>query len=150
MKKFALTLVLMMTLALSGYAEDMTKVWENLKSKKEFIVSDIPAKKAKESGFETLSVALNSSPSSKDIQKVKKLTATINEDQKITEVTQHGVDVAVYGATASGDGTLYKVMFVIDKDDNADKALMVFYGTCLASNLNKALKKMSIEDLIGG
>ena len=150
MKKLHLILLFALTSVLSGFAADMTTVWNQINKQKTFIVADIPAQKAAANGFETLTVAINSAPTSQDINSIRRLADTIDKNQKITNATQEGVDVTIYAAPADSNATAYKLMFVIDKDDNEDKALIVLYGTCSRDGLNNALQSLSIEDLIGG
>lgn len=150
MKKTLLTLALTVLAAVGAFASDMTTVWETVAQDTTFIVAPVASDKAAENGFETLSIALNSAPTSRDIDNVKRLAATIDSNQQVTSVSQQGVDVAVYAAPASADGSTYKLMLVIDKNDNADKALMILYGICTRQGIARALQNLSIEDLIGG
>ena len=149
MKKPVLFIAFLLAFAANILAADMTEVWKELQLNKEFIVADIAPEKAARNGFETLSVALNSAPSSHDINTVKNLMATVEPSQKVTSVSQKGVDVSVYAAPASADGSLYKLMLVVDKNDNEDKALIILYGICTQSGIGQALTSLSIEDIIG-
>lgn len=150
MKKIVMTLALVISAAVSLWATDMTFVWEDIQKNKDLIVAEVPSEKAAANGFETLHVALHPQANSASINQLKRLIATIDDKQKVTTVSQQGVDVSVYIAPASTDGTLYKLMIVVDKNDNADKALIVLYGTCTPAGMNYAIQKLSIEDIIGG
>ena len=150
MKKIILLFIVAFFSLTSVFGADMTTVFEQILGKKDFIVADVPADKAAANGFEKLTVVLNSAPTSKDINAMKQLVATIDATQKLTSVSQQGVNVTVFLAPASTDGTLFKVMFVLDKNDNEDKSLVVLYGTCTPAGMQTAIQNMSLEDLIGG
>lgn len=150
MKRFFITLSLMIAVAVSAFSADMSQVWSDIKQTKGFFVDEVSASKTQANGFQNLLTAINTAPTSADIRALKNLTATIDSKQKITTVSQSGVNISVYCAPASADGKLFKLMFVIDKDDNEDKMLAVLYGTCTQEGMLKALQNMSIVDIIGG
>lgn len=150
MKKILTVIVLSLMFATTAFAADMTTVWTQVKGTEGFMVADISQDKASKNGFEDLTVALNSAPTSSQINNVKNLVATIDQNQKITSVNQNGVEVSVFTAPATANGTLYKLMIFVNKNDNADKVLMVLYGTCTPQNLESAMQSLSLEDLIGG
>lgn len=151
MKKLILFLAAGLLSCLEGFAADLTTVWEEIMNENGFIIADVPDTKANQNGFETLKVALNSAPSTADINKAKQLVATIDAGQKVTSVSQNGVNVSIYAAPASADASLYKLFVLIDMNENADnKALIVLYGTCSRENMANALNNMSIESIIGG
>lgn len=146
MKKRILAAAATVLLAVSGFAADLSTVWNQIAANGTFIVGDAP----KKGGFEKLEVALNTAPTSQQINDIKRLVATIDSNQKVTSVSQQGVDVSIFVAPADADLTLYKVMFVVDKNDNEDKALLVLYGTCTREALSDAIRDISLEDIIGG
>ena len=149
MRKFALTLAFCLTSLLASFAADLSTVWQSLQDVEGFYVVPLSAAEAAESGFEKLTVALNSSPTAANINKANQLAATIDPSQKITSVSQDGVNVAVYIAPENVDATEYKLLLLITKNDNADKVLMALYGICTREGLNVALQNLSIEKLIG-
>lgn len=150
MKKIALTLVLFLTATIVAMATDMSTIWSQVAQNDSFIVAEISKDKAAKNDFETLTVALNSAPTSQQINDVKRLMSTVDENQKVTTANHQGIEVSIYAAPANADATLYKVMLLIDKNDSADKFLVVLYGTCTQQNITNALQNLSIEDLIGG
>ena len=149
MKKLIAAFALALTTMIPAFAGDLSTVWSQYQDNKGFIIADVDADKAAKNGFETLTVALNSAPTSQQINDIKRLAATIDESQKLTSVQQQGVEVTVYAAPAAADGSLYKLMIVIDKNDTADKMLVVLYGTCTKDSFVNALQNLSIEDIIG-
>lgn len=150
MKKIVSVLAIVCAFAVSAIAADMTTVWTQLKGNEGFMVADIAKEKASKNGFEDLTVALNSAPTSDHIKTVKNQIATIDDNQKITTVNQNGIEVSVFTAPAAADGSLYKLLIVVNKNDNAEKALVVLYGTCTPRNLENAMQSLSLEDIIGG
>ena len=150
MKKTVLTLACVFATFLSSFAMDMTDVWTQFQAVPNFIVSNVSPEKAEANGFETLAVAINTAPTSNDIVAAQRLSATIDSKQKITSVNQQGVEVTVYAAPASADASHYKLMLVVDKNDNEDKALIVLYGICTNEGMLKALQNLSLESIIGG
>ena len=150
MKKTILTIVAILGACLTSLAVDMTTVWDQIQAQPEFIVSEIGPEQASFNGFEKLTVALNSAPTDDYINQVKRLAATIDPGQKVTSVSQKGVDVAIYAAPASATGDLYKMMIFVDKNDNEDKSLIVLYGITNRDDITRALSNLSIESLIGG
>ena len=149
MKKFITLAVLIVAFALSAFSADMTTVWSQYKTYDGFMVAEVSPEKAQKNGFEELSVALNSAPTTAQIDNAKRLAATIDENQKITSVNRNGVEVSVFAAPAVADGSLFKLLILVNKNDNADKALMVLYGTCTPQNLENAMQNLSLEDIIG-
>lgn len=150
MKRIALILVLFVTAIIAAMATDMSTIWSQIANNDSFIVADISKDKAAKNDFETLTVALNSAPTSQQINDVKRLISTVDENQKVTSVNHQGIEVSIYAAPANADATLYKVMLLIGKNDSADKFLAVLYGTCTQQNITNALQNLSIEDIIGG
>ena len=136
--------------AVCAMATDMTTIWYQIKGDNNFMVAEVPKEKAARNGFEEMTVALNSAPTSQQITEVKRLAGTIDSRQKIASVSQNGVDVSVYAAPASADGSLCKMMLVVDKNDNAEKVLVVLYGICTQEGLTRAVQNLSLEDIIGG
>lgn len=149
MKRIFITLTAILATAVATFAADLSQVWDQVVVNKQFLVADVPAEKAAAEGFQSLAVALNSDPSVQDILNTQRLAATIEARQKITSVSQEGVDVSVYAAPADAGATLYKVLMVVAATGK-DKALIVLYGTCTASEMSKAVQNMSLESIIGG
>ena len=150
MKKQIFILLFAFCTVIAGFATDMTTVWHQIESSPKFISGQTDTEKATKNGFQQLNIAINSAPTSEDIQDARRLIATIDSNQKVTTISQQGVDVSVFAAPAAADMSLLKLMLVIDKNDNADKALIVMYGVTTPDGLTKALQNLSIEDLIGG
>ena len=151
MKKIAISLIVILLSVVNSFAADLSTAWEQLQSDKGFIVANVPSQKALSNGFETLTVALNTAPTTQDINNAKRIAATINSNQKITSVSQNGVNVSIYAAPAATDGSLYKIFIMIDMNENADnRALIGLYGTCTRDNMLNTLQNMSIENIIGG
>lgn len=150
MKKILLSLIVLVTTAAGALAADVTTVWNTIKADKSMIFAEESVQRAKANGFDELYVAINSAPDANAINAVKRLTATIDANQKMTEVSQQGVDVSIYTAPADASGNVSKVMIVVTKNDNADKALIVVYGLCEKAKLQDMLSKLSLEDIIGG
>lgn len=148
MKKIVLSLLFVVVSFASVFAADLTTVWEKVTSDKNFIYGPAEKGKAEKNGFEKLDIAINTAPTSDQINQIKRLFSTIDDKQKVTSVSQSGVDVSMYAAPYNMAGTELKVMFLIAKNDNEDKALFVLYGICTQEGLMKALQNMSIEDLI--
>lgn len=149
MKRIFITLTAILATAVATFAADLSQVWDQVAVNKQFLVADVPAEKAAAEGFQSLAVALNSDPSVQDILNTQRLAATIEARQKITSVSQEGVDVSVYAAPADAGATMYKVLMVVAATGK-DKALIVLYGTCTASEMSKAVQNMSLESIIGG
>lgn len=150
MKKLLVSLVIVFGACFSVMAADVTEVWNMFRPINTFIVTDVDMEKAAKNGFETLSMAVNTAPTTAEINEARRLAATVNPAQKITSMSQEGVNVSVFAAPADTNGQLYKVMFVIDKNDNENKALIVLYGTVARSNMINAMQSLSVQDLIGG
>lgn len=148
MKKFVLTLLVAMVSSAFAFAADMTVVWNQVKNQKNITTAPIERSKAEANGLESLDIALNSAPTSNDINAVKKLLATINENQKVTNLTVSGVEVSVYQAPYDMTGKMEKVMFVLTKDDNADKALILLYGVGTVDNVKRMIGNLNIADLL--
>lgn len=149
MKKIALTLIAVVLTAFASTAADITEIWNAIKADKGMTVADIPAEEAQAEGFLTTTVALNTNPTSADIERILTQVKFINDNQKLTAVTQNSVDVAIYAAPADAQATTYKVLVVITSDA-AEKALVCVYGTCTADQMQTALSSFQIGDLIGG
>ena len=149
MKKSLLALMLTVVSAFSTLAADLTTVWEQIAADKSFITGPADKDKIEKNGFEKLDIAINTAPTSDQINRTRRLAATIDDSQKITSVSQSGVDISIYMAPYNIAGTEYKVLFLITKNDNADKALFVFYGVATQEGLQKALQNFSLEDLVG-
>lgn len=149
MKRIFITLTAILATAVATFAADLSQVWDQVVVNKQFLVADVPAEKAAAEGFQSLAVALNSDPSVQDILNTQRLAATIEARQKITSVSQEGVDVSVYATPADAGATLYKVLMVVAATGK-DKALIVLYGTCTAGEMSKAVQNMSLESIIGG
>lgn len=149
MKKFIVSFAAVIITALASFAADMSTVWEQFIQNPNFIVADFDAEKAAKNNFQTLTVALNSAPTTQDINTVQRLADTIDKNQKITSITRDGINISIYIAQASADMSLFKVMLIIDKNGEIDKTLMIFYGTCSQSDVQNAITNFSIEDLIG-
>lgn len=148
-KKLLLTLIAVVASATCAFAADVTTVWDAIKADKSMIYAEESADKANANGFDELYLAINSAPDANAINALKRLTATIDANQKMTEVSQQGVDVSIYTAPADVAGDRSKVMIVVTKNDNADKALIVVYGICQKAKLQEMLSKLSLEDIVG-
>lgn len=150
MRKLLIALCCAAICFMSAAAADMTTVWEQISEAKNMILAQVPAEKATANGFQTLYLALNSAPTTADINAVKRLTATIEENQKITSVRQQDVDVSIYAAPADADASVYKILIEIEKPDGEDKSLILLYGTAGRDEMLNTLQRLSIEDIIGG
>lgn len=150
MKKLIFSLVLTVLSLTSAFAADMSEVWGTIRETKGFFVDEVKPEKAKANGFESLLTAVNTAPTSADINAVNALLATINPKQKVSTVSQQGVEVSVYVAPASADGKMYKLLLAVNKDDNEDKLLAVLYGLSTPQGMIDALQNLSIVDIIGG
>lgn len=150
MKKLFITLALTALSFIATYAADMSEVWTEIKQFPGLFVDEVAPEKAKANGFQNLLTAINSAPTSADIKNIKSILAKIDSNQKITTVSQQGIDVSVYVAPAAADASLFKVMLGVTKDDNEDKMLVVLYGICTQEGMIDALQNMSLIDIIGG
>lgn len=152
MKKIILVFVTIISAALTSSAADLTEVWNHIKAQPGLIVQDFPADQARQEGFESLTVALNSAPTSEAIAAVETQAKFINEKQKLSSVTQNGVRVSIFAVPADATASVYKILFVITSDvaNDDDKALVCLYGTATREQMLKNLSDMSIENIIGG
>lgn len=149
MKKFFITLLAVMATAVSALAADLTEVWTQIKDNDTFLVAEIPNDSARAQGFEQLTVALNSAPTVSQITDIKSTFGTITPSQKLTSVSQSGVDVNIYTSPATADGSLYNLLLFISKSTGDDKALIVIFGKCTPAQMANALQGMSLEKIIG-
>lgn len=149
MKKISLILIALVATSLTSFAADLTEVWNRIISEPGLITQEVPTEQARKEGFETLTVALNSAPTSEAIAAVETQAKFIDEKQKLTSVTQKGVTVSIFYAPADVAGSLYKILFVITSDAE-EKALVCLYGTCTREQMTKNLEDLSIENIIGG
>lgn len=146
-----LTAVLVVALAhIAAMAADMTDVWNSISTNPKMITAQVEPAKATANGFDTLYVALNSAPTAADINDILRLADTVDASQHVTRINRQGIDVSIFGAMATADGKMYKIMIVVDKAQGEDKSLIVLYGLSPSDNVASALQNLSLEDIIGG
>lgn len=149
MKKIVFVLIALIATSLSSVAADLTEVWGRILKEPGLMVENVDGKRARQVGFEALSVALNSDPTSEAIAAIEKHAKLIDEKQKIASVTEEGVNVSIFATPTDAAGTFYNMLFVITCDAE-EKVLVCLYGKCTREQMAKALKDMSIENIIGG
>lgn len=150
MNRILTTLLIFIIAPLAVLGADLTSVWEELSSDKMFMTADFDSEKAASNGFESLWVAVDSDPTTDDFKHVRRVTGTIDQNQKITNINQQGIDVSVFAAPASADMKYIKVLLVFEKEDSEVKSLILIYGTCQADKMGSVFQNLSIEDLIPG
>lgn len=113
------------------------------------ITASVSQQKAEANGFRSLSVSLNSAPTTKDIDKVLNLATSIEDSQKVTAVNRDDINVQIFAAPASVDAKIYKIMILVTKETGEDHSLIVLYGETDSADITKVLQNLSLEDLIG-
>ena len=148
MKKFALVLTAFIATALTSVAADLNEVWNLIIKEQNLMAEYIEGELARKNGFESLNVALNSAPTSKDIAAIEAYAKLIDEKQKLTSVSEEGVSVSMFASPVDAAGTFYRLLILVTSDAE-EKALICLYGKCTRDQMTKTLEGLSIKNIIG-
>ena len=149
MKKLFATLAIVAISILSVTATEVSEVWTTISKSPGMIMAPVDGSIAEKQGFQTLNVALNTSPTDTDLTQFGELIASIPANQKLTATNAQGFNVSIYAVPADAAGTEYNVMYTIAGENNGVKQMIVLYGTMSRDNIARAMSNINLEEIIG-